>query len=94
MADSESKTTTDHEIIQKWAEERNGQPAFIRGTGDGEVGVLRIDFKGFGAGEEILEPIGWEEFFEKFEKEKLAFLYKKEKTSGEQSTFFKFVERD
>ena len=89
----ESKTTTDHDTIRKWAEERGGRPAGVKGTGGGEdPGVLRIDFPG--GAEESLEEISWDEFFEKFEQNKLAFLYQDEKASGEQSTFFKFVSRE
>ena len=89
----ESKTTTDHDTIRKWAEERGGRPAGVKGTGGGEdPGVLRINFPG--GAEESLEEISWDEFFEKFEENKLAFLYQDEKASGEQSTFFKFVSRE
>jgi hypothetical protein len=54
--------------------------------------VLRIDFPG-GAGEDQLEHISWSEWFEKFDRENLAFLYQEEKASGEDSTFFKLVSR-
>ncbi len=89
---SESKTTTDHDTIRRWVEERDGKPASVRGTGDGDAGVLRIDFPG-GAGEDELEHISWEEWFEKFDQNNLAFLYQEEKKSGEGSTFFKLVNR-
>jgi hypothetical protein len=89
---SESKTTTDHDTIRRWVEERDGKPASVRGTGDGDAGVLRIDFPG-GAGEDELEHISWEEWFEKFDQNDLAFLYQEEKKSGEGSTFFKLVNR-
>jgi hypothetical protein len=89
---SESKTTTDHETIRSWVEERDGKPASVRGTGDGDAGVLRIDFPG-GAGEDELEHISWDEWFEKFDQNNLAFLYQEEKKSGEGSTFFKLVNR-
>jgi hypothetical protein len=89
---AESKTTTDHDTIRRWAEERDGTPASVRGTGDGDTGVLRIDFPG-GAGEDELEHISWEEWFEKFDRNELAFLYQEEKKSGEGSTFFKLVKR-
>jgi hypothetical protein len=36
----------------------------------------------------------WEEFFEKFEEAGLAFLYQDTLKSGEQSRFFKFVQRE
>jgi hypothetical protein len=91
---SQSDTTTDHQTIRRWAEERRGQPATVRGTERGdEAGVLRIDFPG-GAGEDQLEHISWDEWFQKFEENKLAFLHQDEKASGEGSTFFKLVRRD
>ena len=66
----------------------------MRGTGDGDdPGILRIDFPG-GAGEDSLEPISWEEWFQKFNENKLAFLYQDEQASGEDSTFFKLVQRE
>jgi hypothetical protein len=92
MAKSESKTTTDHDEIRGWVEEHDGSPAAVRGTGNGDVGVLRIDFPG-GAGEDELEHISWDEWFEKFDSEDLAFLYQERKASGEDSTFFKLVSR-
>jgi hypothetical protein len=91
---SKSKTTTDHDEIRRWVEEHDGVPARVRGTedDDDDPGVLRIDFPG-GAGEDSLEHISWEEWFDKFEKSRLAFLYQEEKASGEDSTFFKLVSR-
>ena len=66
----------------------------MRGTGENdEAGILRIDFPG-GAGEESLEPISWEEWFEKFDEAELAFVYQDEKAGGEPSTFFKLVKRE
>ena len=35
MADNESKTTTDHDEIRRWAEERGGKPATVKGTESG-----------------------------------------------------------
>ncbi|MDP8943244.1 MAG: hypothetical protein M3N16_03890 [Actinomycetota bacterium] len=90
---SETRTTTDHDEIRRWVEEHDGTPASVRGTERGdEAGVLRIDFPG-GAGPDELEHISWEEWFEKFEAEDLAFLYQERKASGEDSTFFKLVGR-
>jgi len=91
---SESKTTTNQEEIRAWVEQHDGVPASVRGTEGGEeAGVLRIDFPG-GAGEDELEHISWDEWFQKFEEEDLAFLYQEQKASGEDSTFFKLVSRD
>lgn len=86
---SSSKTTTDHDEIRKWAEARDGHPAKVDTGGKG--GILRIDF---GEKEDNLEPIEWEEFFEIFDKNKLAFLYQDETKDGGESRFNKFVERD
>ncbi len=88
---AESKTTTDHDVIRKWAEDRGGWPATVKGTGDAEeAGILRIGFQD----EASLERISWEEVFAKFEDNNLAFLYQEETSSGGESRFFKFVRRD
>jgi hypothetical protein len=88
-----STTTTDHDEIRRWVEERDGTPAAVRDTGDNDdPGILRIDFPG-GAGEDELEHLSWDEWFDKFDENDLAFLYQEEKASGEGSTFFKLVNR-
>jgi hypothetical protein len=90
---SESKTTTDHDEIRQWVESNDGKPASVKGTeGNDPAGVLRIDFPG-GAGEDQLEQISWDEWFSKFDSSGLAFLYQEQKSSGEDSTFFKLVQR-
>ncbi|NUL49485.1 hypothetical protein F7P69_30435 [Cellulosimicrobium funkei] len=90
---STSTTTTDHDEIRRWVEEHDGQPASVKGTeASGDAGVLRIDFPG-GAAEDRLEHISWENWFDKFEQEGLAFLYQQEKADGSDSTFFKLVSR-
>lgn len=86
-----AKETTDHEQIRKWAEERGGHPATVKATSTNEPGILRIDFPGY-SGEDTLEEIEWNDFFAKFDKEKLAFLYQDE-VDGKQSRFCKFVNR-
>jgi hypothetical protein len=90
---SESRTTTDHDEIRSWVEEHDGKPASVKGTDSGDsAGVLRIDFPG-GAGQGHLEHISWDDWFAKFEDNGLAFLYQEQKASGEDSTFFKLVNR-
>lgn len=90
---SETRTTTDHDEIRRWVEEHGGKPARVKGTGsNGDPGVLRIDFPG-GAGDEALEPIDWDEWFRKFDESNLAFLYQEKKSDGDDSTFFKLVNR-
>src|ERR1044071_5060299 len=69
-----AKATTDHDEIQSWTEKRGGHPARVKATGGGDdPGILRIDFPGY-SGEDTLEEISWDEFFEWFERNKLAML--------------------
>ncbi len=90
----ESKTTTNHKTIRKWAEERGGKPATVQETeyAGEEVGILRIDFPG-GSGNPPLMEISWDQFFEKFDEAGLAMVYQDQKMDGEQSTFCKFIRR-
>jgi hypothetical protein len=90
----ETKVTTDHEAMRRWAEGRGGKPACVKGTGGkGEPCLLRIDFPGY-SGEETLQEITWDEFFKAFEENRLAFLYQEETTDGKMSRFSKFISRD
>jgi hypothetical protein len=85
---------TDHEEIRQWAEERNAVPSCVRGTGGGEdVGMIRLDFPGF-SGEGSLEPIEWEEWFQKFDENGLALLVQERTARGERSNFNKLVKRE
>lgn len=90
---SESKTSVDHDEIRQWVEKNEGSPACVRSTGDADdPGILRFDFPG-GAGEDALQHISWEDWFDKFDAERLALLYQEHKADGEASTFFKIVKR-
>jgi hypothetical protein len=83
-----STTTTDHDEIRSWAEEHGGQPSRVKATGRGkDPGILRIDFPGF-SGEGKLEPITWDRFFQWFDANGLALVYRK------QDRFNKLVRRD
>ena len=85
--------TTDHEEIKAWVEKRGGRPASAPGTGGKEdAGVLRIDFPG--AGDEDLEHLEWDAFFQKFDDAQLAFLYQEKTADGKLSRFNRFVKRD
>lgn len=87
-------TTTDHDFIRRWVEERGGRPARVKRTGGGDdPGILRIDFPGYSGGES-LEEIPWEEWFEKFEESRLAFLHRDIKgDDGGLDRFNKLVSR-
>src|SRR5205823_9430232 len=86
-----SNTTTNHDEIRRWAEERGGKPACVKGTGGkGDIGTLRIEFPGApGANDDKLQPINWEQFFEKFDERGLALVYQDELASGGKSNFNK-----
>jgi hypothetical protein len=91
---SEAKRTTDHDEIKKWAERRKGHPARVVGTGSGDdAGLLRIDFPEAEESDESLEEISWDEFFEKFDEKKLAFMYQERTKDGKRSYFNKLVSR-
>jgi hypothetical protein len=75
----DTRTTTDHEEIRRWAEERGGRPAaVVDDSRDCNVaGGLRIDFPDYDSGE-TLKEITWAEFFDRFEEENLTFVFQEE----------------
>jgi anaerobic selenocysteine-containing dehydrogenase len=88
-----AKTTTDHNQIRQWAEERGGKPTHVKGTGgENDPGILRIDFPGY-TGEGKLEPISWDEFFKKFDEQQLALTYQDVTAEGTKSNFNKLISR-
>ena len=89
-----SRPLTDREEIRQWAEERGAHPACVRGTGGGEdVGMIRLDVPGY-SGEQSLEPIEWDEWFEKFDDSGLALLVQETTAGGQKSNFNKLVSRE
>ena len=91
---SESKVTTNHDEIRRWVEERGGHPARVKDTeSKNSQGLLRIDYPGF-SGEGSLEAISWDEFFEGFDDNNLAFLYQDKTKDGKESRFSKLIDRD
>ena len=89
---STSKTTTDLNVIKKWAEQRDGKPTKVKGVGAKDDGIIRINFPGY-SGEDSLEDISWDEWYKIFQDRKLAFLYQDKTADGKESRFFKLVER-
>lgn len=89
-----SRVLTDHDEIRRWAEERDAQPACVRGTGSEEdVGMIRLDFPGY-SGETSLEPVEWDEWLQKFDENNLALLVEDETARGERSNFNKIIGRE
>lgn len=82
-----TQTTKDHDVIQRWAEERDATPATVPGTEHGDhLGVLRFDFPGYGGDD--LEHVEWDEWFHTFDVRDLEFKYQDTLASGKQSNFF------
>ena len=76
-------------------EERGGWPARVKGTGRGkrDIGMIRIDFPGF-TGSDTLVRIDWEDWFQQFDDNELAFLHRDLRHSdGELDRFNKLVSR-
>ncbi len=89
---AEAKTTTNHDEIRRWAEDRGGRPARVKETGGGDdPGILRIDFRD---PDDALEEISWDEWFEAFDDNGLALVYQEQTADGEQSRFNKLVSRE
>lgn len=94
---AQTKITTDHDFIRRWAETRGGRPAAVRATerSRDDAGIIRLEFPGAPhAKDDSLEEIGWDEFFEKFEEAKLALLFQEETAEGAKSNFNKLVGRE
>ncbi len=85
---------TDHEEIRRWADERGGKPACVKGTGGKQdPGMIRLDFPGF-SGADSLQPISWDEWFKAFDENGLALLVQEETAGGDRSNFNKLVSRE
>jgi hypothetical protein len=85
-----SNRTTNHNEIRKWVEARGGYPARVKSTGSrrGDPGILRIDYPGY-SGTKTLERVDWDQWFNWFDRDKLAFLYQDKRNSR----FSKLVRR-
>lgn len=93
----ERRVTTNHDEIRRWAEQRGGKPARVKGTGGrrgkDDPGMLRIDFPGF-SGEGTLEAIDWDTWFKAFDDNELALLHEEGDRGGSPSRFNKLIGRD
>ncbi len=89
-----SRVLTDHDEIRRWAEERDARPSAVQRTHtDDSVGIIRLDFPGY-SGENSLEEIEWDEWFDKFDDNNLALIVQDQMAGGERSNFNKIVSRD
>ena len=87
-----SLATTSHEVIRRWAEERDAVPATVEGTEHGDhLGVLRFDY---GGDTDNLRHVSWDEWFATFDTRRLNFIYQEERKDGNQSNFFRLESPD
>lgn len=90
----ENTTTTDHDEIRTWAQQRGGRPAAVAATSSNDdAGIIRIAFPEY-SDDEGLEEISWDEWFDAFDQNNLALVYQETTSDGERSTFNKLVARD
>ncbi|GAA4866427.1 MULTISPECIES: hypothetical protein [Saccharopolyspora] len=88
----QSLTTTDHDTIQQWVEQRGGTPATPPGTEHGDhLGVLEVDFPGYGG--EKLRTVSWDDWFHTFDERDLEFVYQEHRKGGGDSNFFQVRRR-
>jgi hypothetical protein len=93
---AQSRVTTDHEEIRRWAEERGAIPVRVHGTeGSDDVGIIRLAFPSApGAKDEKLEPISWDEWSAEFDRRGLALLYEETTATGQKSNSNKIISRE
>ncbi len=93
-ARAKERILIDHDEIRQWAEERGAIPTRVKGTGgQNDVGILRLHFPEFSQDDEKLEPISWDEFFEEFDRKRLALLVEDRMPDGRPSNFNKIISR-
>lgn len=83
------RVTTDREQITEWAEDRGAVPVRDDAAdGDGEIRLSTepADVTG--------ERLSWDEFFERFEAEWLAFRYREGATTDDAQPAYEFVDRE
>ncbi len=85
--------TTDQTKIIRWIEQRGGKPAILdsKGQESSPHRLLKVKFKDTKSAD--LSTISWDNFFKIFEKNKLEFLFQEATKDGEQSRFFKFIQK-
>lgn len=92
-------TTIDHGEIKNWVSAHHGRPQIIDDptTSSDNIGV-RIDFPGgaddvFFAEDKKPRNISWTEFFNIFDKQKLAFSFNNDVFRGNPSRSYNFLKR-
>jgi hypothetical protein len=79
------KLTADHAEIRRWVEEHGGYPGLVEAADGRDRLAVAFDADNDGR-------LSWEEFFERFDRESLAFSYDPE-GNGEATATAKLVSR-
>ena len=79
------RLTADHAEIRRWVEDHGGCPGLVA-VGDGRE-RLAVTFD-----PDSCRPLSWDEFFERFDRESLAFAYNPD-ANGEAVDSAKLVSR-
>ena len=90
--------TTDHAVVRDLIEEYDGYPAHVERTeGDGDPGLLRLAFPDVESRDdgpnEDLTRLSWEEFFDEFDRKRLALVYPGD-LADDAAADFQLLERD
>ncbi len=89
--------TTDHAVVRDLVEEYDGYPAHVERTEGNDSGLLRLAFPDVesrdGDPNEDLKELSWEEFFEEFDRERLALVYP-EDLGDDAAADFQVLDRD
>jgi hypothetical protein len=84
------RVTTNHEEIRQWVEDRGGRPVLLHLSGISSSPSLSIIFSD-SPSPTSSEELTWDDFFSKFDEQKLAFLYQDFTSDGAKSKFAKFI---
>lgn len=87
----ETETTTDHDTIREWVEERGSTAAQVTEPAGDDPGSLAVIPEG--KMDDSVRAVSWEEFFEIFEDEGLSFTHQIEKDDPDEQWFCQFTER-
>lgn len=88
----DTETTTDHDTIREWVEERGSTAAQVTEPVGDDPGSLAVVPEG--KMDDSVRGISWEAFFEIFEDEELAFVYQIDKDDPDEQWFCTFIERE
>ena len=87
--------TRDHDVIRRWADRRQAEPATGEATDSGPATVhvndggagVRFNFPGFAR----FRPISWDEWLENFDRHSLTFVYEELMSDGTVSARYRLL---